>query len=931
MEQLNRVKTIMIAKKPRVLEFIRDFDKLRHGRVTPSQFFRAFMSAGLTFTDEEMEIMTKLYSVDDKLDYVKALKELQEPIQVSKQTAGFQALASQSFVNRIKSQTQLDELIARLQKGASSHPVIGKQFFLDFDIMRDGIINGSNFARGLSTMFEAFFRSYPTEDEIIMLVKRFSCKRPNQIDKVLMNPKEISVAFNLQTETVDYRAFCEVIGAAKELRDDDVEYKPSNDPAFAKKTFKPELSPDQLINKVQLANKKFRFDFKSFFQARDKRNLGQVNLKDFVAGFCDAVADLKRVGINADQILTVGKQFSNLVFKNNSKGVRSEEVDLDQSMVDFKAFLDRVLKNEGVESEQIQGRSYTCQQRLIKFFIEHPVALRQEFEVYDKRRSGKVTGQQFKQVLCQFVPVRAPEAEAADGSTKISIDNRELSEIVETYTVGLTGESDISPDKLIGSGVLVDYLAFITDTSPENDFIPDKERKQRQAAIIELVIPDPETVYFKIADQLQVKHQKLSDCLNQGEPGSTKWNRTSFGRLSVRFVQRALSNLLTVSMTNEELTAVAVECEDDTGIKMSQLLEGKFIELGKVDKVLGVTEQQLEVYLDQAEISVQKLQEKVKIQVEKWQPNRCTGYSYSSGRDIRQTVNLSASQNLANSFKDTDNMNVTLNAVKHMGDLEHDHLDHLIKVFGPEQQLVLKGQTYYLQDIVNAAQEKPSNIDVQVQNASKAILQMYYEIHVNRSQPVVFFQEFDKLKSGYVTTDQFSRAFMLAGLNKVIQHFPKSFASLVAIYVEKQPGRFQNMVDYAFMLRELGKPPVVDIIQKSNVKKAPYNTLVVEKQQKDSEEDHLASIEGIIEFLTPLCMKFRPKLREYFWDFDKRRAGVCEQGKLGAALSLMKVSLNARQIKTLNEKYESKRPGFEGSFEWRNFIEDLEKSIGMRL
>ncbi|CAL6052620.1 Conserved_hypothetical protein [Hexamita inflata] len=192
----------------------------------------------------------------------------------------------------------------------------------------------------------------------------------------------------------------------------------------------------------------------------------------------------------------------------------------------------------------------------------------------------------------------------------------------------------------------------------------------------------------------------------------------------------------------------------------------------------------------------------------------------------------------------------------------------------------------------------------------------------------VFYKDV-QLLSGIMKAHDVSRLSdleLVTEINRFVQQI-----SLVAIYVEKQPGRFQNMVDYAFMLRELGKPPVVDIIQKSNVKKAPYNTLVVEKQQKDSEEDHLASIEGIIEFLTPLCMKFRPKLREYFWDFDKRRAGVCEQGKLGAALSLMKVSLNARQIKTLNEKYESKRPGFEGSFEWRNFIEDLEKSIGMRL
>lgn len=47
---LDRVKTVMQTKKPRVMEFFRDYDKLRHGRVTPAQFFRAFGAANIHFT-----------------------------------------------------------------------------------------------------------------------------------------------------------------------------------------------------------------------------------------------------------------------------------------------------------------------------------------------------------------------------------------------------------------------------------------------------------------------------------------------------------------------------------------------------------------------------------------------------------------------------------------------------------------------------------------------------------------------------------------------------------------------------------------------------------------------------------------------------------------------------------------------------------------
>jgi hypothetical protein len=75
----------------------------------------------------------------------------------------------------------------------------------------------------------------------------------------------------------------------------------------------------------------------------------------------------------------------------------------------------------------------------------------------------------------------------------------------------------------------------------------------------------------------------------------------------------------------------------------------------------------------------------------------------------------------------------------------------------------------------------------------------------------------------------------------------------------------------------------------------------------------------------------RPKLRDYFLDFDKRRSGLCEPDKFGCSMAMIKAKLNQEQLDTVQKLYLSKRPGYEQKFEWRLFIEDLEKFVGLRL
>lgn len=92
-----------------------------------------------------------------------------------------------------------------------------------------------------------------------------------------------------------------------------------------------------------------------------------------------------------------------------------------------------------------------------------------------------------------------------------------------------------------------------------------------------------------------------------------------------------------------------------------------------------------------------------------------------------------------------------------------------------------------------------------------------------------------------------------------------------------------------------------------------------------------ATVEGVLTILRPLCLKYRPRLRERFLDFDRRRSGVCEASKLGAALGVIQADLNKDQMRALTQGFAARGPAFQGCFDWRRFVEALETVCGCRL
>ena len=63
----DRLRSLVVMKRVRVNEFFRDFDKLRKGKVTRSQFKAILATLNFTLTDEEYQFLIDKYAAEDEM------------------------------------------------------------------------------------------------------------------------------------------------------------------------------------------------------------------------------------------------------------------------------------------------------------------------------------------------------------------------------------------------------------------------------------------------------------------------------------------------------------------------------------------------------------------------------------------------------------------------------------------------------------------------------------------------------------------------------------------------------------------------------------------------------------------------------------------------------------------------------------------------
>lgn len=1052
MDRLVRVKTLLQTRRPRVLGALRDFDRLRRGCVSVDQFFRAFEAMGITFTADERYALEERYATATsprEIPYEAALAELEAPdldpaLAAPGTRTGTTSVYSMLVVPNVElsglspeEEARCKEVLDQLRTWVRHRPIIGRLFYEDFDAQHSGLITANQFMRGTSNMWEALIRRFPSKETLDLLAKAFRAKRVVEfLSSATEEPPEVRAELSDSRKIVDnmcdYRVFVAAIGADK--GDDvlsDVKKQAPPDVTFGRffdSDKRPSIPEHTGLERIIALHQRSRPDFKTFLQARDTRRQETLPLRDFCAAISSAIPDPGRAGVDYDDIMEVGKLFLRPDPLNTS--------DYEGLPVDYRAFLralqeatltassnstmrDAVFKyiQDSKENARVENTAnlppptqrefqfntlpidFAIIRKLQDYLNAHPAPLLQCFAAFDKRHTGRITTQQFKQALSGIVGIvtaaRTPSTLLKDAKIRTApfiranngLTDEELEKLAcmfATETVsgrGTVQQPPVAPDVLARSGLFVNYYDFVEFISSRYDgILPDTVKPRHPHDTADYLIPHPSEVLHRIVNFLHLRNLKLADFLTLSEFGNATHARSVVGCIGLRNVQRQLSYSLEINLTDPELLALGYMFSNPVdpnkqlshNLPLSGIVHDTInprtrteysipypsrIPRAQLDKDL------ITRALDHSEVCVQALADAISNAYAEWKPGRMTGTSYKIRPDLdvdSKHTNPAAANDLFNnvsmSNKQYDNIGTgkefaclnpeELVSLKggwyRIGDLQH--YSELALSGALDMQVTCQGKTSFGQAVAELTSEEKERNFIMVQRAAPIILSLYIDFHQRAARPLDAFREFDRARSGFVSKDNFARAFVIASMERLTDAYPLAFKYMTDLYTcTDEASRFNGMVDYAFFLRDLTLPPDSSIFlspeelielkrlkygEQPVQKKPDYISVQTEFAEATSKAAYDASHRGVLEELANVWRKYRPRLRDYFLDFDRGRLGICEMSKLGSALTFMHADLNQAQVATLQKVYGTTRTGFTSGFRWTDFVTDLEAIVG---
>ncbi|ESU36142.1 Hypothetical protein DHA2_7207 [Giardia duodenalis] len=1053
-DPLVRIKTIMYTRRPRILEFLQDFDKLRRGFVSVDQFFRALESMGLIFTDSERYYLEQKYATATcprEICYQDVVDELETPLldpslAPKGSLAGTTAVYSTLVVPDLEldhltpeEDRQCRELLEQLRHWVHCRPIIGKLFYQDFDLHKTGLVTANQFMRGTSNMWEALIRKFPTKKQLELLAKAFKAKRLVEFPTTTQTEtedvrKEFSDSHKSVETICDYRIFVSAINADEgDLMLDAKATSRLFDKGFAKYfdgTGRPDFVGNTGLKRVLDAWLKFRPDFKTFLLARDTMNRGTLPYRDFCSALASAVTDSGRSNVEFVDIEEAAKQFlvsdplntsdpeglpvnyrsflaaiQNVTLDAPSKSTMSEAINTFVSNAghhfDKTNTANLPVPREKAFTFNSKPIDYDLVRKLQAYLHAHPAPLLQHFSVFDKRHTGVITSHQFKQALSGIVSITpesyTPSCIPVDTKVRTSpfirknngLTDAELEKLAEMFassTVsgrGTVEQPPSAPAVLAKGGLYVNYNNFIDFISNRcDDIIPDREAVKRPHDINDYLLPHPDDVVYKIANSLQVRNLKIADFLALGEFGDALRSKSIIGCVNLRNIQRSLSYSLDITLTDAEMLSLGYAFPNpvDETKTLAYMYPASLVEHDVTNPSTQATystpypsrilRKNLDLdritnSIDHAELCTGKLVADIQKAFDAWKPTRMTGTSYKVKPSLDSTArtdpaavndifnNVSASNKQYDNIGDcsefrnlNDNERVTIKGQWFsIGDLKRFSLQ--VKNGEVDLQTTCQGTMSFSQAVSSVTSDNNERLFMLVQRASPIILSIYIDFHQRAGRPLDAFREFDKLRTGFVSKDNFARAFVIANMEKITDAYPLSFKFLMELYTcVDSSSIYLGMVDYAFFLRDLSLPPDSSIFlspeeaielkrlkygEQERPKKEDYATVKKEFANAANKQKYDASLQGILEQLGEVCRNYRPQVRSYFVNFDKGRMGICEMSKLGSALTFMHANLNQSQVATLQDYYKTDRVGFTSGFRWKDFVTDLESVLQYRL
>lgn len=160
---LHKIKSKVVKERVRVLEFLRDYDKLRSGRILKTCFARALDLCQLDLTKKEVDILTQVYTSPHDADYVNYLhfsdyiesiftlkhlekNPLMEPVQYRPPLG--------SDLNNLAEDAQMmfEQIMHRLANRVQQRRIQMFPLFEDYDRIHNGTVSRSQFHRVLSEL-----------------------------------------------------------------------------------------------------------------------------------------------------------------------------------------------------------------------------------------------------------------------------------------------------------------------------------------------------------------------------------------------------------------------------------------------------------------------------------------------------------------------------------------------------------------------------------------------------------------------------------------------------------------------------------------------------------------------------------------------------------------------------------------------------------
>ncbi|KAJ3285182.1 hypothetical protein HDU79_007514 [Rhizoclosmatium sp. JEL0117] len=178
---LTRIKVKAKTERIRVIDFMADFDHLKHGKITKNEFRRALKVIYLNLTEPELETLEALYqnTFDPGMVNYVQFSDAVESVFTHKglvhaptmEPTPFESSAVDPMLNALTESEQkiLDGVLVRLREKVRQRRIDVLSYLEDFDFVKEGTITTNQFRSVLGTI------KLPVDDaEITVLARRFT-------------------------------------------------------------------------------------------------------------------------------------------------------------------------------------------------------------------------------------------------------------------------------------------------------------------------------------------------------------------------------------------------------------------------------------------------------------------------------------------------------------------------------------------------------------------------------------------------------------------------------------------------------------------------------------------------------------------------------------------------------------------------------------